>query len=223
MKSPTRTEDLCNRLADEIITGQIVPGTRLDEHSLAERFSVSRTPVREALRHLTAIGLAVPGGMRSLYAAGVTSEKRRELFEVMAELEAICARMAAMRMSSAERKALEDLHLQSAERMRSGDRESYSDDNFLFHAAIYRGSHNATIEEMAHGTRKRLAPFRAGQFKVLGRLGKSFAEHQRVVDAILRGDESGAEAAMLEHVALVSDASAVYVGETASRSRRAAR
>ncbi len=226
MSRKTRTEDLCDRLADEIITGKIAPGTRLDEHSLADRYQLSRTPVREALRHLTAIGLAVPGEQRSLYAAGITSEKRTELFEVMAELEAICARMAALRMSSAERAALEALHLQSGERMRAGNPGAYSEDNARFHAAIYRGSHNATLEDMALSTRKRLAPFRTGQFNLLGRLAKSYAEHQRVVDAILRGDDAGAESAMLDHVALVSDASALYVRDAAAvagAARRAAR
>lgn len=222
MTRRTRTDDLRERLADEIITGQIAPGTRLDEHMLAERFGVSRTPIREVLRHLAAIGLATRGDQRSLYAAAITSERRVELFELMAELEALCARLAATRMTAQERAALQALHVESSERMKHGDRGGYADDNFRFHAAIYKGAHNAMIEEMAHQTRKRLAPFRSGQFNVVGRLGESFAEHQSVVDAILRGDAAAAAAAMHQHVALVSDASAVYVrgaGEARSVSR----
>ena len=121
MPPRTRSEELRRQLADDIITGRVAPGQRLDEHELAERFGVSRTPVREALRHLAAIGLAAPGPNRSMYAAAISPDTRTELFEVMAELEGVCARLAAQRMSVAERRQLESLHREAGETMRGGD------------------------------------------------------------------------------------------------------
>ena len=211
MPPRTRSEELRRQLADDIITGRVAPGQRLDEHELAERFGVSRTPVREALRHLAAIGLAAPGPNRSMYAAAISPDTRTELFEVMAELEGVCARLAAQRMSVAERRQLESLHREAGETMRGGDAASYSELNLRFHAAIYRGCHNAAMEDMALGVRARLAPFRHGQFNLIGRLGKSYVEHEKVVEAILRGDGAGAQGAMLDHVGIVRDASTEYV------------
>jgi len=208
---PTLTEELRRQLADDIITGRILPGARLDEQMLAGRFGVSRTPVREALKHLAAIGLAEPGPQRSMFAATVSQDKLVELFEVMAELEALCAGMAARRMNTLERKQLEALHMQSAEILRGGDAADYSDLNTRFHAAIYRGCHNRQLEQMALSTRARLAPFRRGQFNLSGRLGKSYAEHDTIVQAILRGDRARAHEAALAHVEKVSDASTLYV------------
>jgi DNA-binding GntR family transcriptional regulator len=211
----TRAEELRRQLADDIITGRLAPGTRLDEQELAERFGVSRTPVREALKHLAAIGLADAGPNRGMYAAAISPEKRTELFEVMAEMEGVCARLSAQRMTIAERRQLEALHLRAGEVMRGGDQTLYSDLNFRFHAAIYSGCHNRTIEDMALNARARLAPFRHGQFNLLGRLAKSFTEHDKVVTAILRGDGAGAQAAMLDHVGIVRDASTEYVSRGA--------
>lgn len=208
---PTLTEELRRQLADDIITGRILPGARLDEQMLAGRFGVSRTPVREALKHLAAIGLAEPGPQRSMFAATVSQEKLVELFEVMAELEALCAGLAARRMNALERKQLEALHLQSAQPMRGGDAADYNDLNSRFHAAIYRGCHNSQLEQMALSTRARLAPFRRGQFNLAGRLSKSYAEHDIIVQAILRGDQARAHQAALAHVEKVSDATTRYV------------
>jgi DNA-binding GntR family transcriptional regulator len=84
--------------------------------------------------------------------------------------------------------------------------EAYSDANVGFHSAIYAGAHNAPIAEFAFGLRRRVAPFRRVQFQVEGRLARSNAEHDAVVQAILSGDAAGAHAAMLHHVGLVEDA-----------------
>ncbi|MGE3936275.1 MAG: GntR family transcriptional regulator [Rhodospirillaceae bacterium] len=207
----TLTEELRQQIADDIVTGRILPGARLDETALADRFGVSRTPVREALKALVAIGLAEQAPQRSTVAATVTEEKLHDLFEVMAELEGVCARLAARRMRALERKQLEELHFRSGDVMRRGDAPEYGDLNLRFHALIYAGSHNRQLEDMALATRNRLAPFRTGQFNVVGRLGKSFGEHDGIVTAILRGDAERAYAQAVAHVSLVSDASTEYI------------
>jgi DNA-binding GntR family transcriptional regulator len=114
-------------------------------------------------------------------------------------------------MSAAERRQLEEHHRSSGELVRLGDRESYATHNAQFHESIYRLSHNRSLEETAQAIRHRLAPYRRGQFAVLGRLALSFAEHERVVNAITRGDAPAAAAAMHAHVAIVSVSSADYI------------
>jgi len=202
---------LRRQLADEIITGRLRPGERLDEREVAARFDLSRTPVREALRQLAAIGLAELRPHRGVIVARPEVDQLADTFELMADLESLCTHHAAIRMSAAERRALEACHLSSGELVRRGDRESYATHNTAFHELIYRGAHNSALEETAQSVRRRLAPYRRGQFAVLGRLALSFAEHDRVVSTIVRGEAAAAAAAMHAHVATVGVASAEYV------------
>src|SRR2546423_228451 len=106
----TRAEELRLQLADEIVRGQLAPGAPLDETDIARRFSVSRTPVREALRQLAASGLIEARAHRGAVVARPTLERLTEMFEAMAELEALCAGLAAERMPAAERARLEAIH-----------------------------------------------------------------------------------------------------------------
>ena len=99
----TRAEELRLQLADEIVRGALPPGAPLDETDIARRFNVSRTPVREALRQLAACGLVEARAHRGAVVARPTLERLTGMFEAMAELEAICAGLAAERMTPVER------------------------------------------------------------------------------------------------------------------------
>lgn len=209
-KTVTIVEMLCRQLADEIIEGVLLPGMRLDEVGLAERFGVSRTPVREALRQLEPMGLVQRRATRGVVVATVSADQLAHMFEAMAELEALCARLSAERMAPREKQALERLHHRSAEHVAAAAEARYEDANRQFHALLYDGAHNAEITAMALAMRARLAPFRRAQFRVPGRLERSHAEHACVVQAILAGNPAAAEAAMRSHIATVGDATEAY-------------
>ena len=138
----TLAETIRQRLADDILRGVYPPGARLDEHGLAKRFGLSRTPVREALRQLTSAGLVEMRPRRGVIVSLPTESTLAEMFEVMGELEASCARLAAQRMSPAERVNLEFVHRRSLDAVRGNDTDSYRTVNFEFHDVIYRGAHN---------------------------------------------------------------------------------
>lgn len=208
----TRGEELTRQIADDIIHARLAPGTKLDEVDMARRFGTSRTPVREALVQLCAMGLAERVPYRGVVTSRIAAGRLADMFVVMAELEASAARLAALQMTPAERKAIETLHAASRDLVRRGDREAYALHNSEFHSTLYAGSHNSYLEELAIATRKRLNPFRRAQFNLLGRLASSHGEHDQVVRAILRGDAEGAALAMRGHVLTVSAASAEYVG-----------
>src|ERR1700743_3981790 len=106
----TRAEELRLQLADEIVRGALPPGAALDETDISERFKVSRTPVREALRQLAASGLIDARAHRGAVVAWPSIERLSGMFEAMAELEALCAGLAAERMPPAERGQLEGVH-----------------------------------------------------------------------------------------------------------------
>ena len=201
--STTRSDRLAAELADAIIVGDLLPGMRLDEVSLAKRYGVSRTPVREALRQLATSGLIDVRPRRGATVTHITSRQLEELFVAMGELEATCARLAALSMSPIERRRLETLHEQMDGLARRKDESAYSDANVAFHSAVYAGAHNELLADTALGLRRRLAPFRRAQFRAPGRLTASHGEHGVVVEAIVRGDAGAAHGAMLRHVSLV--------------------
>ncbi|MGO8800236.1 MAG: GntR family transcriptional regulator [Roseiarcus sp.] len=205
-EAATQTERLVEGIADGVLSGEFQPGFRLDEHRLAERYGVSRTPVREALRQLASTGLIEIKPRRGATVASATSAQLETLFGAMAEIEAACARLAAMSMTPLERRRLQSVHEAMAAFLPHHDRDGYTAANVVFHTQIYSGAHNAILAEFAAGLRRRLAPFRRAQFRAAGRIARSHAEHGAVVKAILACDAAAAHAAMFHHMSLVEDA-----------------
>jgi DNA-binding GntR family transcriptional regulator len=199
----TKAQAITEAVADDIVHGRLRPGATLDEVTIAGAYGVSRTPIREALRQLQAIGLVEVRPRRGAVVASVTEQRLDDMFAVMAELEALCARWSAVAMTAAERRALLMLHEDSARLVAAGDREAYIEANTLFHETIYRGAHNPFLLELVLSVRQRVAPFRRAQFETLGRLAASHAEHGRVTLAIQRGDADGAARGMQDHLAVV--------------------
>ena len=215
VRAGTTVDQMVRAIADHIVTGELRPGEKLDEASLADRFKVSRTPIREALVQLGAMGLADRRPNRGAIVAVVTQDHLSSLFESMAELEGICARFSAERMSVEERGALEREHLASARLVHLGAEEDYENHNTGFHSRLYQGAHSKHIYELVTLTRSRLAPFRRAQFRLLGRLAKSWEEHDAIVTAIMRADGNAAGEAARAHVTSVSNASAVFAQSAA--------
>lgn len=212
----TRTEDLRLQLADEIVRGVFAPGKPLDEAGLASRYGVSRTPVREALRQLAASGLVEIRPHRGAIVTRPSDDRLLEMFVVMAELEGLCAGLAAEAMSLVERRELDRQHRALGELVTSGDPVRYAAANERFHNMLYDGAHNGYLAELTISTRIRLAPFRRAQFRQSGRLAQSFDEHDRIVQAVLRADRDLATREMREHIGTVKEAFDRYVGATAA-------
>ena len=211
--NPTLTERLAAAIADGILNGTLQPGVRLDEIGLAQQHGVSRTPVREALRQLTTSGLIDMRPRKGAVVSQATPEQIESLFVAMAEMEATCARLAAMSMTPVERRRLQARHEAMIALAAKGDPDAYSDANVDFHLAIYAGAHNEPIADYTRSLRRRVGPFRRAQFQVEGRLTRSTEEHGAVVRAILGGDAPAAHAAMLHHVGLVEDAFEAFAAD----------
>jgi len=199
----TTVEKLADELAEAILSGVFPPGSKLDENQLAQRYEVSRTPVREALRQLATTGLIEFRPRRSAIVSKVTPSQLEQLFVAMGEIEATCARLAAISMAPTERRRLQMLHERMGQASVQNDPGKFAEDNLMLHTMIYAGAHNTVLEEIAINLRRRLAPFRRAQFNLEGRPPRSFQEHDPVVSAIIRGDAAAAHAAMLHHVMLI--------------------
>jgi DNA-binding GntR family transcriptional regulator len=187
-------------IEEEIATGKLLPGSRLDEAELALRFKVSRTPIREALSLLLGEGLIETGPRRGAVVSRVTPQRLMEMFEVMAELEAMCAQLAARRMSEREFAAIETAHAACRGAAEARDPDAYFYANEGFHYAIYAASHNAFLFEEAAALQRKLRPYRRLQLRVRGRVQRSFEEHQAIVDALRDGDGANAVLSVRKHV-----------------------
>ena len=199
-------EQVFGRLADEIVLGQLAPGTHLDEHAIARRCGVSRTPVREALKQLAATGLAHYRPNCGAVVCSLTATDLDLMFEAIAELEAACARYAALRMTEPERVALRACYEQGQEAARDQDKARCDRFNREFHALIFSGAHNPFLQESMVALQHRVMPFRRGQFANPERLEQSVVEHSRVVHAIVAGDAESAGREMRNHLLSVRQA-----------------
>jgi len=197
-----RSDTIADTLEQMIFDGTFADGDRLDEVQLADRFEVSRTPVREALQKLALSGLVEAVPRRGVFVRQPGPVELLEMFEVMAELEAICARLAATRITDA---ALAELHATNDRcnaAVEARDADGYYRENERFHAILYRQSGNSFLERECLALQKRLQPFRRMQLRLRGRLRQSMGEHEEIVLALEAGDGDAAAAAIRAHVAV---------------------
>jgi DNA-binding GntR family transcriptional regulator len=194
---------LVDQIQEIVLSGELPAGSKLDEMALATRFNVSRTPVREALRRLASSGLIDLIPNRGAFTATLSEDQLSEMFVAMAEMEATCARLAAISMTPAERQALQRLHNRMGELVEPNDVRAFGEMNDAFHILIYRGAHNHYLEKNTSMLRKRLSLYRRSQFRTTGRLAHSFREHDAVVRSVIAGDPERAHAAMLKHFDMV--------------------
>ncbi|MET3762293.1 DNA-binding GntR family transcriptional regulator [Sphingomonas sp. UYEF23] len=187
-------------LADEITAGTLPSGVAMDEQQIGDRFGASRTPVREAIRQLAAVGLVEMRPRRGAIVAGFTPERLIEMFEMAAEIEAMCVRLAVYRMTPVERSLLTQLHEESEAMVAAGDFDAYDRMNWNLHQVIYEGTHNTFIAEQAMTFRDRMAAFRRTQLRETGRLDRSRAEHGELIRAIMRVDGEEAARCMRAHM-----------------------
>jgi DNA-binding GntR family transcriptional regulator len=198
--SVSATGRLKDEIENDIISGKFRPGDRLDESSLAERFGVSRTPIREALHLLAASGLVDMRPHRGATVAEASPDRMLEMFEVMGELEAMSGRIAARRMTGADLKRIEAAHAAGARAEKEGDCDRYYYNNEHFHFCIYEASHNGFLAEQAKVLHRRLQPYRRLQLRIRNRLATSHREHGEIVEALAKGDGERAADLLRRHV-----------------------
>jgi DNA-binding GntR family transcriptional regulator len=195
-----------DRIADEleglIFDGTFSAGERLDEVQLADRFSVSRTPIREAFQRLALSGLVQQVPRRGVFVRQPGPVELIEMFEVMAELEAVCARLSATRISDDALRDLHDTNARCNAAVAAQDADGYYRENERFHAIIYRQSGNSFLEQECLRLHRRLQPFRRVQLRLRGRLKQSMSEHEAIVAALENADGETAAAAIRNHVAV---------------------
>lgn len=180
--------------------GSLAPGTRLSEAAIAERFGVSRTPVREALQNIVSRSLAERSPYKGVIVRSLDPERLESMFEAMAAMEAICGGLAAKRISDEDLTRLKAMHSRMTEFAGNKAFREYEAMNLDFHSLIYEASGNVDLAEMASELRLKLAPYRKSQLFNIDRLRASNQEHSLILQLLIAGNKSGVEEALREHL-----------------------
>ena len=187
-------------LLDDIAAGLIKPGERLDETKLASRFGASRTPVREALSRLSAQGVLETSEGRGVRVAQYSREDLAQMFEAMHEIEALCARLVAQRLTLLAKSRLEAAQADCHAAAKAGDLPAYLRANEALHFAIYEATGNPYIQQMASDFRRRTGPFRAKKFATKADLVASAESHDALLEKIFSADSNDAFDYMRKHM-----------------------
>src|SRR6478735_4473995 len=193
-------DEVAAQLRERIFAGEWPPGTFLDEVRLAEQMAISRTPLREALKVLTAEGLVRHEPRRGCFVNEVTEQDLDEIFPVIALLEGRCAFEAAQNATDADLEALEDLHQKLSRHAKAKRINEYYATNFAIHEAIIALAGNRWLAGVIGDLRKIVKLARLQQLHAPGRLEQSLSEHLAVFAALKARDPEGAEAAMKTHL-----------------------
>ena len=208
-------KDAYELILDAIDTGTYKPGSRLVESELADRFGVSRTPIREALQRLETQSLLTRDG-RSLIVASLDHSQLSELYVVRGALEGLAARLAARHATPEELAVLRDML--EADRKLIDDPEAMSRANRRFHKQIHLASHNRFLVQQLDLVHRSMALLASTSIAVAGRPSDTLEEHELIVHAIEVGDGDAADKALRDHISLAFiirlrlDAAAVEAG-----------
>jgi len=187
-------------LREQIFAGTLAPGSFIEEAALCESLKISRTPLREALKVLSAEGLVRHEPRRGCFVNEVTEQDLDEIFPVIALLEGRCAYEAAHNASDADLAVLQTLHLRLEKHARAKRIVDYYETNFTIHEAIITLANNRWLAQVIADLRKILKLARLQQLRAPGRLEQSLSEHLAVFAALKARDCEGAEAAMRTHL-----------------------
>lgn len=187
-------------IEDGIRTGELPPGAAIDEAEFMRKYKTSRTPLREAMLQLQAQGLLTSQPRGGMIVTKMNLQQLLALWELLAELEGLCARLACERMTGDERSKLADVLDAAAQVVEANDLEAWKTANMQFHELIYRGSRNPFLREHIFQIRAQTGAYRQHAFGAIGHLQASWEQHMDVAKAILDHDGAAAYSSMVRHL-----------------------
>ena len=210
-------DEVAASLRDRIFSGELAQGSFLDEISLSQSLSISRTPLREALKVLTAEGLVRHEPRRGCFVNQVSEQDLDEIFPVIALLEGRCAYEAAQNANDADFAVLETLHKRLASHAKARRIQDYYATNYAIHEALITLANNRWLAQVIGDLRKILRLSRLQSLQAAGRMAQSLQEHLAVYAALKARDSEGAEAAMRTHLTRQREALREIARNTTSR------
>ncbi|MEO8136159.1 MAG: GntR family transcriptional regulator [Betaproteobacteria bacterium] len=181
-------EDVRARLRDMIVEGELPAGAHIPESSLCERFGISRTPLREALKALAAEGLVTLLPNRGAIVAALTLKDVEDVFKVVDALESLAAPSACEQLSDAGLRHIESLHVQMVARRDDGDLMGYFKLNQAIHEAIVEAAGNPVASTIYRSLLSRIQRYRFVGNTENERWARALAEHEQFLDALRQRD-----------------------------------
>jgi DNA-binding GntR family transcriptional regulator len=236
----TKADDIALVIEEAIVSGELAPGTVLRQEQLSEQFNVSRTPIREALRRLAALGLVSFVPNRGVRVRTLSRDELEEAFLVRAELEGLATEIATPKFTPENLAELDEAEKrfpaisQELRAREPGDeRRSIMGEwvraNHTFHDVIYRVAGLPLVEQLAKSARRTFsgpAVWAPGDHSIDGLYAKNAEQHRAIKQAIAAGSATGARALAREHVLSsfhLLETILEQVGSTWPPSRRAGR
>jgi DNA-binding GntR family transcriptional regulator len=194
-------EDVADKLREQIFSKKLLPGSWLDEQSLADQLGISRTPMREAIKVLASEGLVTIKMRRGAYVTEVFRSDLEQIFTILSLLEGQAAKEAATKATEAQLNLLDHLHHRLETAAADRDIEQFFEINVKFHELIQEIAGNRWMNGVIADLRKVLKLHRRDSLTSTGRLQNSLLEHREILRALLKRDEGAAESAMQKHFA----------------------
>jgi DNA-binding GntR family transcriptional regulator len=206
-----RSTGIASVLEKEILSNAFAIGEVINEVATAERFGVSRTPVREALLSLAGIGLVRLEPGRGAVVVGMSPQKIFESYEVLAELQGMAASLATRRMTAMGRAKLLALHEDMRSCMSDDKRTEYMELDTQFHDSILEACSNAVLTQQVADCERTIAAVRHASMEAHASLQDMYQEHDCIVAALTSGNPDAARKAMHDHVQLRGDVASKLV------------
>ncbi len=193
-------EEVAERLRISIFAHELAPGSWIDEQMLADRFGISRTPMREALKVLASEGLVILKPRRGCYVTELSDTDLDQIFPVIALLEGRAAFEAAQKANTSDLAELDRIHADLERHAAGNDANHFFEANDAFHTALQEIADNRWLKQLIGDARKVIKLTRRQSLEVDGRVDQSLAEHRQVMAAIKRRDPNEAARAMHDHL-----------------------
>jgi DNA-binding GntR family transcriptional regulator len=200
IKKSTLHEETANTLRDMIMTGELKEGDKIKENELCASLGISKTPLREALRVLSAEGLVRLVPNRGAYVSTPTFEDIEEMFDVMSVLEGMCARTATEKMTGKDLSSLQNIHERLEQEFERRNQKAYIHFNNLYHTFLQEVAGNQTLSQIINGLRQKILLYRFQSLNLPERFGQSIQEHRELMGAFRNRDPKKAETLMRSHL-----------------------
>ncbi len=187
-------------LRNAILAGELKPGERLMEVTIADQLGVSRTPVREAIRKLEKESFVIMIPRKGAYVADLTKKDIMEVLEIRKELEGFAAALAAERMTLTEKESLGRIVERFNESLINMDKKSMIESDNEFHSAIFEATKNQRLINIIYDLHDQFQRFRLIYFNEFNNFKEIQASHNRIFDAIIKQDGKNARLEAENHV-----------------------
>ena len=190
----TLREKILETIREAILKGNLKPGEKVAEPELAERFGISRTPIREAFRQLESEGYLTVIPRKGAVVAALSERDVQEFYAIKSILEGYAAELAAQNLSERDLEKLEGINERLKQLAADGDVKAFYKVHNEFHETFLKAANNGKLYELIHQLGMKFSRLRMASLSVNGRMAISVAEHEKLLDAFRRHDGKAAEA-----------------------------